>query len=364
MKDIYNSFSKSTVSISYLGKTDDEITGRLIQLAESYLQNMEGLNYLSRRVPFLIAESFQNVVRHGSQPNNQLNRSLETDLFQIYILHDRVILCAANQIKNKNVAALDARINNLNSLDKEELKELWKHTITKDDFSDKGGAGLGLIEMARKSRMPIIKKFVKLNEKTSLFFLGIEILKKDTTHESTFNLSQTEKLYNNFVKDGVILQYNGHFSEETNAPLIEIIQSNLIRQGAMSTNATENLSVISWLMKKSSKHGVIINELREGIFSIRKIHDELFIYCGNFINYESHREFKQQLERLKSMSLEALEQEQNLRRKEIELSGNGDVDIGFLGIAISTKNTFEFSFKKMANNLYFYSIEIKLKDIR
>ncbi len=64
------------------------------------------------------------------------------------------------------------------------------------------------------------------------------------------------------------------------------------------------------------------------------------------------------------MRREALEQEEKLRRKEIELYGNGDVDIGFLGIAISTKNTFEFSFKKMANNLYFYSIEIKLKDIR
>jgi hypothetical protein len=363
MKDIYHSFSKSTVSISYLGNTDDEITGRLIQLADSYLQNIEGLSYLSKRVPFLIAESFQNVIRHGSQAKDQSNRSIETDLFQIYILRDRVILCAANQIKNKNVAALDARINNLNTLDKEELKELWKHTITKDDFSAKGGAGLGLIEMARKSRMPIIKKFVKLDEETSLFFLGIEILKKDTPYESTFKISQTEKLYNNFVKDGVILQYNGHFSEETNAPLIEIIQNNLIRQGAMSNHATENLSVISWLMKNSSKHGMIINELREGIFSIRKIRDELFIYCGNFISSESHSEFKQQLEELKSMSLEALEQEQILRKKEIDLFDNDGADLGFLGIAISTKNTFEFSFKKMADNLYFYSIEIKLKDI-
>ena len=239
---------------------------------------------------------------------------------------------------------------------------MWKETITKEDFSSKGGAGLGLIEMARKSRMPILKKFVHQNEDTSLFFIGIEILKKDASSESNFDISTAADQYFEFIKDGVILQYNGHLTKETNAPIIEIIESNLIKHDGLDSNTAENLSVIIEVMQNTSKHGMIINHLREGIFNIHKIQDDLFISCGNYICTEKYNDFKSELEKIKLMSLEELKQERNKQMMEAALTDDGNAGLGILEIAIFTKNTFEYSFLKMPNNNYFYSIEIKLKN--
>jgi hypothetical protein len=43
------------------------------------------------------------------------------------------------------------RIDELNGMDAMELKKAYKQTLREGSFSDKGGAGLGLIEIARKS---------------------------------------------------------------------------------------------------------------------------------------------------------------------------------------------------------------------
>ena len=122
-------FSKSTISISYLGKSDDEVTVQLMQIAEAYLCTTAGLEKLSRKVPFLIAESFQNIIRHSESPYNKGDSEGRKNFFQIVFFADRVVLSVANLVKRKNTKALDEKINNLNTLSKEDLKLLWQKML-------------------------------------------------------------------------------------------------------------------------------------------------------------------------------------------------------------------------------------------
>ena len=50
----------------------------------------------------------------------------------------------------KNVESLKDKITQVNSLDKDGLKSLYKDVIKGGELSSKGGAGLGFIDMARK----------------------------------------------------------------------------------------------------------------------------------------------------------------------------------------------------------------------
>jgi len=58
---------------------------------------------------------------------------------------------------------LENRIDEINSLSMKELKQRYMETMTNGVISDKGGAGLGIITIALKSRDRIIFAFKKIS---------------------------------------------------------------------------------------------------------------------------------------------------------------------------------------------------------
>ncbi|MFH0756892.1 MAG: SiaB family protein kinase [Bacteroidota bacterium] len=78
-------------------------------------------------------------------------------------------LITRNPVRNKDVESLRTRIDHVNHRDKEELQELYKSTITNGEFSSKGGAGLGFIEMAKTTGNKLEYKFEGLSTGYSLY---------------------------------------------------------------------------------------------------------------------------------------------------------------------------------------------------
>jgi hypothetical protein len=68
------------------------------------------------------------------------------------------------------------RINQINSLSKEELKALYKLILNNEEFSEKGGGGLGMIDMARKTGTKMEYEFLPVNEKLLFYVLKINII--------------------------------------------------------------------------------------------------------------------------------------------------------------------------------------------
>ena len=62
--NLYKQFDKDKICLSYLGDFDDEVTHNIIELSDFNLQHNSDLIKIKSRVSFLIAECFQNVVRH------------------------------------------------------------------------------------------------------------------------------------------------------------------------------------------------------------------------------------------------------------------------------------------------------------
>ena len=78
-------------------------------------------------------------------------------------------IASGNAILTENVDALKSRIDHINSLDKEGLKDMYKQIMRNDDVSEKGGAGLGLLDMARKSGDQLSYQFDTIDMKLSFF---------------------------------------------------------------------------------------------------------------------------------------------------------------------------------------------------
>jgi len=82
---------------------------------------------------------------------------------------------SGNPVRKEHVEALKASLEKINGLDKDGLKELYKDIMKNSTLSEKGGAGLGFVDMARKSGEKLEWSFVDVDDEFSFFCLKVNI---------------------------------------------------------------------------------------------------------------------------------------------------------------------------------------------
>ncbi len=169
--DYYKELENDRLSFIFNGDVSDDITDGIIRITEFNVNNFDALNKLSRRISFIMVECFQNVVRHGKNPGEEKEKS--EGLFAARLLGDANYVSSINMIDVDEVEKLREKLNQLNSIEKDKLKALYLEVLNNEELSAKGGAGLGLIQLARKAGQPISYDFENLNEQLANFY-GIE----------------------------------------------------------------------------------------------------------------------------------------------------------------------------------------------
>ena len=67
------------------------------------------------------------------------------------------------------------KIDKINSMSKEELKDMYKFILNHQRLSEKGGGGLGLVDIARKTGNRLDYTFEKYNDTYYFFNLDVYI---------------------------------------------------------------------------------------------------------------------------------------------------------------------------------------------
>ena len=86
----------------------------------------------------------------------------------------KFFVCCGNKILKEDMPRIEAKLQALKGLDKEELKALYKKQRRAADDPAGKGAGLGLIEMARKASEPLEYWFEPAEE--DWFFFSIKVI--------------------------------------------------------------------------------------------------------------------------------------------------------------------------------------------
>ncbi len=84
-------------------------------------------------------------------------------------------MVTGNFIRNDKISLVKDKIDFINTLNKEELKEHYKTARLNSVISDVGGAGLGFIDMVRKSGNKLDYKFYETDADFSFFVLNSKI---------------------------------------------------------------------------------------------------------------------------------------------------------------------------------------------
>ncbi|HXP51766.1 MAG TPA: SiaB family protein kinase [Bacteroidia bacterium] len=358
---MYNKFTHlkdQKTSLSYLGVISDSITDKFISLGEYYLANSSQLGKLKNKVSFLIAECFQNTVRHGDR---ELSGANHKDFFQINVWDDGVVLSSCNLVQGNYVAELQKKFEFVNSLGSDGLKKLHDEVMRNEGFSSKGGAGLGLIDMARKSGLPLRFNFNSIENNLAQFFLALETAgKKETPVESKISADMQKELafYNDLVQQKVMLLYKGDFSKEVTLPLIEMLDHNLVDSKNISSKDAKTIITIIEVLQNISKHAKAIDGVKPGIFSISDLGGSLAIEGGNFVEEHEVPAFKAAIETIKDLSLEETISLYKQRLANPEITPEGNSGLGLIEIARNSSMQFTYSFTQTPDRQTFFSIKI------
>jgi hypothetical protein len=162
--------------LRHFGPLDYEEIGFLLNKMTALLDN-RGMNITVRKKVYAaMVESLENIYKHQDFIDN--NEFLPK--FELYIDSTKFNMFISNSILNHKVSLLKNKLDKVNSLDKDGLKDLYKNTILSGNVSPKGGAGLGIINIAKVSENKINYTFTAINDKYSYFTLNVMIAHKHT----------------------------------------------------------------------------------------------------------------------------------------------------------------------------------------
>ena len=176
VKQLYAEICGEDAFFSFAGNvTSMQINSILEEIEEKFVA-LEPINSKVRKKVYnIMVESLQNLFHHSDELPEELVESLGQRYGMIIIKRNgedfRII--AGNFVSALNQKNLVERIEKINSLSADELKDMYKHVLNFQKMSAKGGGGLGLIDIARKSENKLGYKFYPFNE--DYYFYTIDI---------------------------------------------------------------------------------------------------------------------------------------------------------------------------------------------
>ena len=115
-------------------------------------------------------ETLENILRYNKYVKYYNNIQIEHQpSFTIEKIEDSFVLTSSNAILNEDICELKEKLNFIKNLSIEQLKNLYKETITNGRFTRFGGAGLGFIEIAKVTSGNIEYAFVPIDNKYSYY---------------------------------------------------------------------------------------------------------------------------------------------------------------------------------------------------
>jgi len=172
----YSTMVANSVKLVYEGEITHQITKALTALAESQMITDDESTVTQKKVFHVIVECLQNITKHADVISDMdENGRTGKGIFVIIKDSENYNITSGNVIAKNKISFLSTLLENINNTDKEGLKELYKTQIKEGRISEKGGAGLGLIDMARKSGNKLEFNIMDINNDFSFFILTAKV---------------------------------------------------------------------------------------------------------------------------------------------------------------------------------------------
>lgn len=169
---IHESLIANHIMMVYEGEVNQDITKAFTTLTQKNLEEDNGASLpIKKRVYHVMVECLQNIGRHSDNVISGEPELPGTGIFMVSRSGAGFSVVTGNPIANTKITEVTDMLNKVNAMDQEQIKAYYKEKILASRISEKGGAGLGFIDIVKKTGNKIDFHFERINDVTSFFIV-------------------------------------------------------------------------------------------------------------------------------------------------------------------------------------------------
>ena len=363
-RSIRDKMMKERLMFVYRGVVTNENSVPLLMLLEKEMENSE-FGFVGRKRLFMfVLESLQNVSKHSN-----LNQHADMSLVVYSKTDNGYTVTTGNVLPSANINDLKVKLDEINHLQPDEIRNVYRQMLSTSEFSNKGGAGLGLIEMAKKTGNKLDYDFVPLDEEFSYFILSktvnsVGVGMHFRGEEQPFRGKAVSQLERLMAENNVYLIWSGHISIEVEKEVISLTETKLSEEDIELNLRRRIFSVLVEIIENVAKYSPGKEpEEKFGmpVAMIRLEDDEYTLTTGNLILNERVEDLKGKLDTINKFDKVGLKE---LFRKSLSgqtISSNSTGNMGLIDMARKSGSKLVYQFEQL-NELYsYYVLTVKVE---
>lgn len=357
---LFEGLQREDLVYVYRGIFSQAITDSIIALTENNLTLVGESSKLKKRVFSIMVECLQNITRHQFVDGHEDVSGDQSGMFVICNKDNSYQMTSGNVVNKEAIPHLTELLEKVNSLDKESLKLYYKQVLEDGSISSKGGAGLGLIEMARKSGNKLFYSFEKINETLSYFYMNTSISQQlDEAPIDFIDIQDVVALHKFILKKNITLIFNGGLNQKSLMDILSLINEQALG-GLERKKKTYNAMVE--LLQNVVKHGVKLDEEKTGgnpvIFFISQEGDDYVLSAGNYILNTSISRIEEKINFLNSLENKELDDYYVKCLLNFDVDNSKEAGLGFIDLRMKSCHKLQYEITPVNDTLSFLLMQV------
>jgi hypothetical protein len=362
---IRDKMTKDRLMFVYRGAVTSDNSIPLLMLLEREMEYAE-FGFLGRKRLFMfVLESLQNVSRHSK------NTMFADKSLVVFAKTDNgYTVTTVNVLPTSNIDNLRLKLDEINMLGSDEIRAIYRQMLSTAEFSNKGGAGLGLLEMAKKTGNRLDYDFIPLNDEYSYFILSKTVdpggvgsnTRGEVTPFSGSGVMQIEKI---MAENNIYLIWSGHISPDVGKEVLFFTETKLIEDEIESGLRKRVFGILVEILENVARYSAERAHEKEFGMPVAIIRYDDGVYSlttGNLLPAENADRLREKLELINSYNREGLAEllKESLR---MEASGSGSTgNLGLIDIAMKSSDKLVFSFENINDLFSYYTLTVKVEE--
>jgi len=345
----------------YRGAVTGPNSVSLLFLLEKDMLNSEFSLTGRKRLFMFVLESLQNVSRHMD-----LSEHADMSLVVYSRNESGYTVTTGNVIHRDDEAGLREQLVFLNGLEKEELRELYRKKLGSNNLSEKGGAGLGLIEMAKRTGNKLDFDFIKIDDELQYFIISKSV---DVSGQSMNrgqekliftgdNIMRLEKM---MAENDILSVWSGHLTSDIEKQVLSFTETRMNEEDLALASQRKIFNVMVECLQNISKYNPgpeIERELGLPVAMMVMEGNGVKITTGNIISNSSIPRLRTKLETVNSYDSKGLKELYRITLSGDRLNAEQTGILGLIDIARKSRNKLDYDFDRVNEDYSYYSLSV------
>jgi hypothetical protein len=177
VNEFYTQLVDMDVLLSFRGSVTSNVINTILENVEGKMEDSKEDGKVRKRMYNVLVESLQNLYHHVEElPEPMVG--VEESKFALIIIsknNNGYKITTGNFVNSNRIKPLKDKIDKINSLTQDELKDMYKFILNHQKLTAKGGGGLGLVDIARKTGHKLDYSFHSTDNGYYFFSLDIYV---------------------------------------------------------------------------------------------------------------------------------------------------------------------------------------------